>query len=278
MLMELHNRQTREEYQLSPSAREILAIIEGAGQPLEPSVIAERLLITTGSMTSLLDTLQKRGLIRRLPHPGDRRKLLVDITPDAQAIVDEFLPSLPRTRTRADLRSAHHQRAAPAAPPPRQDPAGRHPGGPGPADTRCAPCPARPDSEHRNVTAARTGSSQAPGSHPQVARTSHHALVTTSMNAAVRCCHRIPAARPVTTLAQIRSVTTYPGPARTAQPLSSGMPDDRRTIRQTCRCATGATRQTTTPASCKCWMSWPSQNAPASLRTSGSSARTIHRK
>ena len=71
MLMELHNRQTREDYQLSPSAREILAIIEGAGQPLEPSVIAERLLITTGSMTSLLDTLQKRGLIRRLPHPGD---------------------------------------------------------------------------------------------------------------------------------------------------------------------------------------------------------------
>ena len=56
-------------------------------------MIAERLLITTGSMTSLLDTLQKRGLIRRLPHPGDRRKLLVDITPDAQEIVDEFLPS-----------------------------------------------------------------------------------------------------------------------------------------------------------------------------------------
>lgn len=93
LLMELHNRQTREDYQLSPSARQILAIIEGAGQPLEPSVIAERLLITTGSMTSLLDTLAKRGLIRRLPHPGDRRKLLVDITPDAQAIVDDFLPS-----------------------------------------------------------------------------------------------------------------------------------------------------------------------------------------
>jgi DNA-binding MarR family transcriptional regulator len=94
MSMELHNRQAREDYQLYPSALEILAIIEGAGQPLEPSVIAERLLITTGSMTSLLDTLQKRGLIRRLPHPGDRRKLLVDITPDAQLIVDEFLPSL----------------------------------------------------------------------------------------------------------------------------------------------------------------------------------------
>ena len=94
LLMELHNRQTREQYQLSPSARQVLAVVEGAGQPLEPSVIAERVLITTGSMTSVLDTLEKRGLIQRMPHPDDRRKLLVDITPAAQAILDELLPSL----------------------------------------------------------------------------------------------------------------------------------------------------------------------------------------
>jgi DNA-binding MarR family transcriptional regulator len=94
LLMDLHNRQTRDQYQLSPSARQVLAVVEGAGQPLEPSVIAERVLITTGSMTSLLDTLEKRGLIQRMAHPNDRRKLLVDITPAAQAILDELLPSL----------------------------------------------------------------------------------------------------------------------------------------------------------------------------------------
>ena len=94
MLVGLHNRQTLDDYQLSQSARQILAIIEGAGEPLEPTVIAERLLITTGSVTSLLDNLERRALIRRQPHPHDRRKLLVDITPAAQAIVDELLPSL----------------------------------------------------------------------------------------------------------------------------------------------------------------------------------------
>jgi DNA-binding MarR family transcriptional regulator len=93
LLMGLHNRHTLDQYQLSPSARGVLAVVEGAGEPLEPSVIAERLVVTTGSMTSLLDNLEKRGLVRRLPHPGDRRKLLIDITPDAQAIVDEFLPA-----------------------------------------------------------------------------------------------------------------------------------------------------------------------------------------
>ena len=92
--MGLHNRHTLDRYQLSPSARGVLAVVEGAGEPLEPTVIAERLVVTTGSMTSLLDNLEKRGLIRRLPHPEDRRKILVNITPPAQAIVDELLPTL----------------------------------------------------------------------------------------------------------------------------------------------------------------------------------------
>src|SRR5436305_4825617 len=94
LLMELHNSHTRDKYGLSPGARQVLAVVEGAGEPLEPSVIAQRVLTTTGSMTSLLDTLEKRGLVVRLPHPNDRRKLLVDITPEAQTIVDELLPSL----------------------------------------------------------------------------------------------------------------------------------------------------------------------------------------
>jgi DNA-binding MarR family transcriptional regulator len=94
LLMGLHNRHTADRYQLSPSGRGVLAVVEGAGQPLEPSVIAERLVVTTGSMTSLLDNLEKRGLIRRLPHPDDRRKLLIDITAEARAIVEELLPAL----------------------------------------------------------------------------------------------------------------------------------------------------------------------------------------
>ena len=94
LLLELHNRQSQDDHQLSGSARQVLAIVEGAGRPLEPSTIGERVFVTTGTMTSVLDTLEKRGLIQRLPHPGDRRKLLIDITPDARAILDELLPSL----------------------------------------------------------------------------------------------------------------------------------------------------------------------------------------
>jgi DNA-binding MarR family transcriptional regulator len=105
LLIELHNRQTRMDFHLSQSAREVLAVLEGAAEPLEPTIIAQRLLITTASMTPLLDTLEKRGLVRRLPHPDDRRKRLVDITPAARRIVDEFLPSL-HARERAVVSSA----------------------------------------------------------------------------------------------------------------------------------------------------------------------------
>ena len=94
LLMGLHNRPSLDQYQLSPGARQVLAVVEGAGEPLEPSVIASRLLITTASVTSLLDNLEKRKLITRQPHPEDRRKLLINVTPAARAIIDDLLPSM----------------------------------------------------------------------------------------------------------------------------------------------------------------------------------------
>ena len=50
---------------LSMAGREAIAVIEGAGKPISPTTIAERLLVTTASVTSLLDTLERRGLVVR---------------------------------------------------------------------------------------------------------------------------------------------------------------------------------------------------------------------
>jgi DNA-binding MarR family transcriptional regulator len=49
--------------------------------PRTPSEIAERLQITTASVTELVDRLERGGLVTRIPHPTDRRKLLVTLTP-----------------------------------------------------------------------------------------------------------------------------------------------------------------------------------------------------
>lgn len=85
-------RRRRPYADISVAAFQVLAIIEGEGRPLPPSVVAERMVLTTGTMTSLIDTLVRRGLVRRLPHPDDRRMLLIDITDAGRDVVDLILP------------------------------------------------------------------------------------------------------------------------------------------------------------------------------------------
>jgi DNA-binding MarR family transcriptional regulator len=81
-------------YQLSPAARQALAVLDGAGEPLSPTEISRRLIVTTASVTSLLDTLERRGLIERHADPADRRRLLVAITPPAQDLVRQYVPQV----------------------------------------------------------------------------------------------------------------------------------------------------------------------------------------
>lgn len=48
-----------------------------------PRLLADRLGLTTGSVTSMLDRLEKTGYVTRSPHPGDRRKVIVRATETA---------------------------------------------------------------------------------------------------------------------------------------------------------------------------------------------------
>jgi DNA-binding MarR family transcriptional regulator len=105
------DRWPREHAGLSASAFQTLAILEGAGEPLAAHVIAEQLLVSSASMTSLLDTLERRGLVERHPHPNDRRKILVQLTDEARGIVDEMLPVIHAVITAALSDLAEPERA-----------------------------------------------------------------------------------------------------------------------------------------------------------------------
>jgi DNA-binding MarR family transcriptional regulator len=76
---------------LSVAARIMLATIEGAGEPLPANVLAERLLVSGASITSLVDTLERRGLVRRVRPDRDRRIVLVELTGAAQPVIDAYL-------------------------------------------------------------------------------------------------------------------------------------------------------------------------------------------
>ena len=49
-----------------------------------PSQLADRLGLTTGSTTALLDRLEKVGYLTRQAHPTDRRKSIIRASPDLQ--------------------------------------------------------------------------------------------------------------------------------------------------------------------------------------------------
>ena len=82
---------------LSHAALNALAVIEGAGGPLPTGEVSARMHITTGTMTTVLDTLERNGYVRRLADPDDRRRVLVDVTPAAQSVLDELLPAVQQT-------------------------------------------------------------------------------------------------------------------------------------------------------------------------------------
>jgi DNA-binding MarR family transcriptional regulator len=71
-----------------------LAVIDGSAEPLTPSEISERALRSSATMTSILDTLERRDWVRRIPNPQDRRSVLIEISDDGRAVADQFLPGI----------------------------------------------------------------------------------------------------------------------------------------------------------------------------------------
>ena len=57
-----------------------------------PSVLAEKAGVTRATMTGLLDSLERTGLVERIPHDEDRRMLNVRLTDKGQQRLDEVMP------------------------------------------------------------------------------------------------------------------------------------------------------------------------------------------
>jgi DNA-binding MarR family transcriptional regulator len=81
-------------FDMPHAAATALAVIDGAATALTPSQVSDRVLIASATMTATLDLLERRGWIRRVPNPGDRRSVLLEITPDGRATADQLLPGI----------------------------------------------------------------------------------------------------------------------------------------------------------------------------------------
>lgn len=69
----------------------VLDALRRAGPPhrLNPGRLLEELLTPSGTMTSWIDRLAKRGFVKRMRDPNDRRGVLVQLAPAGRRFVDD---------------------------------------------------------------------------------------------------------------------------------------------------------------------------------------------
>jgi len=58
----------------------LLGTLKHSG-PTIMNELSEHLMVTPRNVTALVDGLEKEGLVRRTPHPTDRRAILIELTP-----------------------------------------------------------------------------------------------------------------------------------------------------------------------------------------------------
>ena len=70
----------------------LLMVLKRGGTPLSQNDLSRRLLVDKSNVTGLIDRLEKAGLIRRNPVPGDRRRYHISLTAAGRRGIDAVDP------------------------------------------------------------------------------------------------------------------------------------------------------------------------------------------
>jgi MarR family 2-MHQ and catechol resistance regulon transcriptional repressor len=85
-------------YRLSLAEADVLTTIARAQEGrLNCSEIAERTVITKGGITKVLDRLEARGLVKRVPSRDDRRSISIQLTAKGTEFWRRFFPEVARS-------------------------------------------------------------------------------------------------------------------------------------------------------------------------------------
>ncbi|HEY7381451.1 MAG TPA: MarR family winged helix-turn-helix transcriptional regulator [Gaiella sp.] len=80
--------ETLEQFDLTHGEWRLMGHLRYAGQPYhgKPGKLAEHLGLSSGAMTNRLDNMERRGLLRRLDDPDDRRGVIVELTEEGHRV------------------------------------------------------------------------------------------------------------------------------------------------------------------------------------------------
>ncbi|GHF52719.1 DNA-binding MarR family transcriptional regulator [Deinococcus metalli] len=65
-----------------------------SGQPRSPGDVAERIGVTPGNLTGIIDRLEHDGLVRRERGEEDRRSLTLHLTPAGEEVLGRVVPQM----------------------------------------------------------------------------------------------------------------------------------------------------------------------------------------
>jgi DNA-binding MarR family transcriptional regulator len=68
--------------------------LTGPPHRLSPTRLGKGLMLSSAGVTSRIDRLERRGLVRRLADPDDRRGVIVELTDQGLAVVDDAVAAL----------------------------------------------------------------------------------------------------------------------------------------------------------------------------------------
>ena len=73
---------------------DVLATLRRSGAPYElsPGALLKTAMVTSGAITNRVDRMETKGLVQRLRDPGDRRGVLIRLTPAGLALIDDLMP------------------------------------------------------------------------------------------------------------------------------------------------------------------------------------------
>ncbi len=112
--LDLARRQAFAEHGLETWEFDVLSALRRAGHPYElsPGRLIRETMVTSGTMTNRVDRLAQKGLVERLPAPGDRRGVLVRLTTPGRVRVDAALERLLVQERRLLARLSSDQRTS----------------------------------------------------------------------------------------------------------------------------------------------------------------------
>ncbi len=82
----------REEFDVTLPRFDVLAQLYRAPEGLSMGELSDRLMVSNGNVTGLVDRLVEEGLVLRVPSPQDRRQSRVTLAPAGKRSFDDMTP------------------------------------------------------------------------------------------------------------------------------------------------------------------------------------------